>query len=570
MTFRYYPSYIKSYTVDGKTCHEAYIRAREAVIDSGVTYTLCESNRALEGDHVVIVSAEGGCASVINIVKRACNLISGVLLTGSGHKSYGRTSRGLTIYEFQPLSSRFPTFRVPSSMTVGQPDQYVVIEFSEWSEYSPYPQGTLIRSLGPVNSPEAEDLALRYKNMVYRKSFNPDTVRHALATCHGAIDRLNMPLTDRPVYTDTMSIDPAGSLDLDDAFSIGRDGKSISVHIADVDYFLPDGNTLEKAMRERMTSIYGHTVDPMLPKVFSAEIISLKPDKRRKLCPVITVFMPYDDDAQELRPLIASLSYIRPDAGRQLTYESAQQLLDDGDKILKAAARMTGYTDTHKIVECLMVKANFYVAKMLKNDKTILRTMDPGYTASYTFSTAGSADYHAALGLQGYTHFTSPIRRYVDLLIHRQLKDKLAGLPDTQVNADEQYLNRLNAYMQNTRRYYRDRNLLELLLKLNGDTVITTACVISYSSPYVTVSLSSYKCLFSYPLVSKKLEKIISVMDNADELQLVNTQSAVSITIPKFKEVQVVLTPMPNVTNIKGRLIMTFPEVSEFLINSEC
>ena len=59
-------------------------------------------------------------------------------------------------------------------------------------------------------------------------------------------------------------------------------------------------------------------------------------------------------------------------------------------------------------------------------------------------------------------------------------------------------------------------------------------------------------------------------MDNADELQLVNTQSAVSITIPKFKEVQVVLTPMPNVTNIKGRLIMTFPEVSEFLINSEC
>ena len=43
--------------------------------------------------------------------------------------------------------------------------------------------------------------------------------------------------------------------------------------------------------------------------------------------------------------------------------------------------------------------------------------------AAYSETNSG----HAGLGSDAYTHFTSPIRRYPDLIVHRLLKSRLAG-----------------------------------------------------------------------------------------------------------------------------------------------
>ena len=42
-------------------------------------------------------------------------------------------------------------------------------------------------------------------------------------------------------------------------------------------------------------------------------------------------------------------------------------------------------------------------------------------------SDAPGANLHFALNIENYTHFTSPIRRYADLIVHRQLESTLAN-----------------------------------------------------------------------------------------------------------------------------------------------
>ena len=60
----------------------------------------------------------------------------------------------------------------------------------------------------------------------------------------------------------------------------------------------------------------------------------------------------------------------------------------------------------------------------------VLRTMKQ---ACYLAKNIG----HFGLGFTHYTHFTSPIRRYSDLIIHRQLKHQL-GLQSKSHNKDNQ------------------------------------------------------------------------------------------------------------------------------------
>ncbi len=59
--------------------------------------------------------------------------------------------------------------------------------------------------------------------------------------------------------------------------------------------------------------------------------------------------------------------------------------------------------------------------------------------AIYTIHNMG----HYGLGFDYYTHFTSPIRRYPDVLVHRILQRVLDGVPDDEVLGDEETLETL-------------------------------------------------------------------------------------------------------------------------------
>jgi exoribonuclease R len=83
---------------------------------------------------------------------------------------------------------------------------------------------------------------------------------------------------------DLVTIDPAGSMDLDQAVHVASSGRGYIVRyaIADVAAFVEPGGPLDDETRRRGATVYGPDVrTPMLPPVLSAGAASLLPDQDR-------------------------------------------------------------------------------------------------------------------------------------------------------------------------------------------------------------------------------------------------------------------------------------------------
>jgi ribonuclease R len=325
-------------------------------------------------------------------------------------------------------------------------------------------------------------------------------------------------LVDLPTFT----VDPATARDFDDAVSARREGDSVRlwVHIADVAAHVPSGSPLDREARRRGNSTYAPgTVEPMLPHALSEEACSLAPGVER---PALTAEIELGAAG---RPATARFyrSRIRSDA--RLDYDQldvvfsgraeAPQAVAEPLAVAREAAAALGerrgatsldvesfepefrfdasgevtgargiaQTESHRLIERLMILANEQVAQLLERKRVpaiyrVHARPDPprierlieqlhdleiptpplgegpaprqaaeaaaeasrlvvreaarrghgreAYT-SLVLRSLKQAQYsernsgHAGLGSAAYCHFTSPIRRYPDLIVHRAL-----------------------------------------------------------------------------------------------------------------------------------------------------
>jgi len=395
----------------------------------------------------------------------------------------GFNKKGIPRKKFFSLNNQLP-YSVATKKSLQSSDVYAIIRADSWNENEKFPNGNLEQIIGNIGDYEAEKECIKFKYDIKWKKWNIDLNLYSEDLTHDRVDLTHL---------NTISIDPKGCRDIDDAlhFRILDHGNiEIGVHIADVSSFIPENSEMDNEIKKRGQSVYlAYEQINMLPNEFATDMCSLLENQKRRTFSVIFTF-----DANGVYNVQFQKSYIINK--KTMSYEEAEQhqelynikeLFDKANTIyIRSKRTFIEEFDIHKMVEVYMVMANSAVACHLYKhipEHTILRThknSEPINNNSEVLKDVihlmnvmklEKAEYkinpehtnHEGLGEEFYTHFTSPIRRYADIMVHRQLYGILSN---TKASCD---LGNLNQSAVNIKKAERDSHLLDVVYNLYDD-----------------------------------------------------------------------------------------------------
>jgi exoribonuclease-2 len=272
----------------------------------------------------------------------------------------------------------------------------------------------------------------------------------------------------------TLTIDGEGTLDYDDALSIEPDGDAfrVWVHVTDVAHFIPPGSVLDQEAMDRASSIYmADKKVPMLPPQISEQLCSLRFGEKK---PALSLMMKLDRSGRVLefdflksvicinRQLtyydaniiykedkeLASLYMLALEFCRQREITGALQLtlpelhisVDEEERV--SINRINRESPSRTTVAEFMIMANWLAGRFLSQKRmpgiyrsqgeprkrllgeeggTLLENWQQRRCIARVVISA-EPDRHSGLGLDVYSSWTSPIRKYLDLVTQRQLK----------------------------------------------------------------------------------------------------------------------------------------------------
>ncbi|QDZ40523.1 VacB/RNase II family 3'-5' exoribonuclease [Euhalothece natronophila Z-M001] len=330
----------------------------------------------------------------------------------------------------------------------------------------------------------------RHENLFLRRSSYPvqfpqkvlDVAQQYLDSPPDDLERDRLDLTHQKVYT----IDDESTKEIDDGLSIETlpDGREqIWIHIADPTRLVQPEDELDQEARRRCTSLYLPTgMIPMFPAELATGPMSLR---QGQVSPAVSFGVILEDDGSITDYTIAA-SWVKPTY--RLTYEDVDEMLELGVTAEPEIAQLAHWAEkrkewrksqgsinislpeamvkvdeneeveielledspSHQLVAEMMILTGEAAGRFAVDNEIplvfrsqpqpefppeeellqlpagpvrccALRSCMPRSEMSTTPSS------HAGLGLDVYAQVTSPIRRYVDLLAHFQLKAFLRG-----------------------------------------------------------------------------------------------------------------------------------------------
>lgn len=281
-------------------------------------------------------------------------------------------------------------------------------------------------------------------------------------------------------HLETFTIDDEGTLDIDDAISIQSvsEGFIVGVHISDVASYVPRWSHLDEEAKSKGETIYlpeGNI--HMFPLELVRSNLSLTEGAPKRAISLLVLF----DENLKIKHYRFTKSKIL--VKKNLSYKNAEKILsghENGSKLIEIAFRLRkrrlesgafilelpdlkikvhengnieikrNYMNTtaHRVVTEFMILMNWITGRFFKLNEipSIFRSQpepiseeardldeeDPLFPVKAVrflrSSRIGTAsEPHLLLGLDVYVQITSPIRRYLDLVLQRQLSSYLDG-----------------------------------------------------------------------------------------------------------------------------------------------
>jgi exoribonuclease R len=437
------------------------------------------ANKCLPGD--LVEPTETGCV----LKERAQHPILAGLIELNSKVRYGFSSRNVPIYLFVPFNESYPPFVVGCSERDTTKNRLALVKFDAWKET--YPRG-LLQQLLPIGADE-EALFWTYSPLACVK-YKGDLPPPAELTGR------------RPLRGQTFHIDPPGCRDVDDVLSIEYvgDWTYITITIADVAASVPAGHPLDMRAAAIGQTFYQDGNEPkhMFPAALSEEAMSLLPGQPK---PGLSLRFPLANptDVEWFESVVQT--------DMSFTYDSVYQNTSICDTLaLLSTALGQPSTDSHEWIEAAMKFYNTEAAKLIQKARTgLLRShqapakeklqkytaIDPAlkflaYSSAVYVTATDPEPHHWGLNAAVYTHASSPIRRYADLVNQRVIKAYLTCSQPPQ-QTDPQPLNQVARQAKK-----HDRDLIFVRALQNATTGRTTGQIINIQKRDTDIKLHIY------------------------------------------------------------------------------